>query len=115
MRAALLVLAATVALIGTASSASPPMPTVTLILKGHRFTPAEVKAPAGQRFKIVVVNQDTATDEFDSHDLKVEQLITPNGRVSITVGPLKPGVYNFMGEFHSETAQGKLTAVEAEG
>ncbi len=115
MRTVLIGLTAAIALAASASTAAPPPPTYTLTLKGHRFTPSEVKVPAGQKLRIVVVNLDTATDEFDSHDLKIEELVTPNGRMSFTVGPLKPGSYSFMGEFHAETAQGKLTAVEVAG
>jgi hypothetical protein len=29
------------------------------------------------------------------------------------IGPLKPGTYTFMGEFHPQTAQGRANAVEA--
>jgi plastocyanin len=85
---------------------------VTLVLKDHRFTPAVVTVPAGQKVQIVLLNQDKATEEFDSHDLKVEKLVTPNGRATFTVGPLKPGAYSFMGEFHPATAQGKIVAVQ---
>ncbi len=113
MRRVFMGLVAVAALAGQASFAAPPqLHTVTLVLKGHRFTPSEVKVPAGQKVRIVVINQDTATDEFDSHDLKVEELVTPNGRATMVVGPLKPGTYSFMGEFHAETAQGRLLAVE---
>ena len=69
--------------------------------------------PAGQRVQIHLTNLDGATEEFDSHDLKIEELVTPNGKISFTIGPLKPGTYSFMGEFHAGTAQGRVTAVEA--
>ena len=104
-------LAAAVLLAAFASRADAPA-TVTLVLKDHRFTPSTFTAPAGQKVRIIVVNQDTATEEFDSHDLKVEELVTPNGKVSFSIGPLKPGSYSFMGEFHAATAQGHVT-VEA--
>ncbi len=83
---------------------------VTLTLKDHRFTPASFTVPAGQKVEIVLVNQDKATEEFDSHDLKIEKLVTPSGRVTFSIGPLKPGAYSFMGEFHPETAQGRVVA-----
>jgi plastocyanin len=86
--------------------------TVSLALKDHHFTPATFDVLAGEKVKIVLTNHDAATEEFDSHDLKVEQLVTPNGRISFTVGPLKPGAYSFMGEFHPQTAQGRVTAIE---
>jgi plastocyanin len=87
--------------------------TVSLTLKGHQFTPANFSVPAGQKIRVNLVNQDAATEEFDSHDLKVEQLVTPNGHATFTVGPLKPGEYRFMGEFHPEKAQGRVTAIES--
>jgi plastocyanin len=86
---------------------------VTLTLKDHRFSPAEITVPAGQKVRIVLINRDAATEEFDSHDLRVEQLVTPNGKASFSIGPLSPGTYSFMGEFHPQTAQGKVVAVPA--
>ena len=91
---------------------APGMTTSTLTLKDHRFTPASCTAPAGAKVRIVLINQDMATEEFDSHDLRVEELVTPKGRVTFTVGPLKAGVYSFMGEFHAATAQGTVAVVE---
>jgi hypothetical protein len=104
--------AATMTLGGVLPAAADPAP-LTLVLKDHRFAPATLTVPAGQRIQILVVNQDGATEEFDSHDLKVEKLVTPKSRATFSVGPLKPGSYAFMGEFHPETAQGRIIAVEA--
>lgn len=84
-----------------------------LVLRDHRFTPATLSVPAGQKVPIVVINQDRATEEFDSHDLKVEKLVTPNARATFSIGPLKAGTYSFMGEFHPATAQGRVIAVDA--
>ena len=94
----------------TSLSAGPPV--VTFTLKDHRFTPAVVNVPAGQKVQVVVINQDRATEEFDSHDLRVEKLITPGATARFFIGPLKPGSYSFMGEFHPQTAQGRIVAVE---
>jgi plastocyanin len=102
---------AAAALVGTAAASD--ASSVELSLKDHRFTPASITVPAGQKVRINLVNQDPATEEFDSHDLRVEQLVTPRGRISFWIGPLKPGEYSFMGEFHAATAQGKVTAVAA--
>jgi len=84
---------------------------VVLTLKDHRFTPERVTVPAGRKIRIELINQDPALEEFDSEDLRVEKDVTPQGRVSFTVGPLKPGTYSFMGELHADTASGELTAV----
>ena len=84
--------------------------TVALTLKDHRFMPAEVTVPAGRRIRIELTNRDAASEEFDSDDLHVEKDVTPNGKASFTVGPLRPGTYAFMGELHADTASGVLVA-----
>ena len=111
MRALTLSVVAVMALAGVASADAPPA--VTLTLKNHRFTPATFTVPAGQKVRVTLINQDPATEEFDSHDLRLEEVVTPMGRISFDIGPLQPGQYSFMGEFHPETAQGKVTAVAA--
>lgn len=109
MRLLALSLVAATTLAGAASADQPPA--VTLVLKNHRFTPAAFTVPAGRKVRITLINQDMATEEFDSHDLRLEEVVTPMGRISFDIGPLQPGQYSFMGEFHAETAQGKVTAV----
>lgn len=104
MRLAAVVLAV---LVGPPAFAAP---TIVMTLDHHRFTPSQVSVPAGEKIAIELINRDAATEEFDSHDLKVEKLVTPGGRATFTVGPLAPGAYSFMGEFHPETAQGRLVA-----
>lgn len=83
-------------------------PSVVVELKNHRFTPATVTVRAGERIIIQLSNRDMATEEFDSRDLRVEKLVTPGGRTSFQVGPLTPGDYRFVGEFHPATAQGRI-------
>ena len=100
---------AAIALCGGAARAAAP---VTVELKDHRFTPQTLTVPAGETVRIVLVNHDAATEEFDSRELNVEELVTPQGQASFTIGPLKPGTYAFMGEFHPDTAQGHVVAVE---
>ncbi len=102
MRLAFALLLAATATTPIAALADP----VVLVLKDHRFSPAEITVPAGERVAFDVRNQDGSVDEFDSSDLKVEEDLTPHGRVAFEVGPLKPGVYRFMGEAHPKTALG---------
>jgi plastocyanin len=111
MRRIALAVAATAALGGAALADTPAG--VTLTLKNHRFTPATFTVAAGQKVRVTLVNQDPATEEFDSHDLRLEEVVTPMGRVSFNIGPLPAGQYSFMGEFHAGTAQGVVTAVAA--
>lgn len=84
---------------------------VTLTLKDHRFTPAKVTVPAGERFRIEVTNADDTPEEFESADLRAEKVVVAGGRITLTAGPLKPGTYGFVGEYHADTARGTITAV----
>jgi heme/copper-type cytochrome/quinol oxidase subunit 2 len=93
-----------------ASGADPAV--VSLTLKDHRFSPGTITVPAGRPIRIELANQDGALEEFDSDDLRVERDVTPHGRISFIVGPLKPGRYSFMGELHADTASGVVQAVE---
>ena len=83
---------------------------VQLTLKDHRFTPAEVSAPAGERFRIEVTNQDPTPAEFESGDLRAEKIVVPAGTITVFAGPLKPGIYKFFDDYHPDLAKGTLTA-----
>ena len=85
-------------------------PEFTLAIKDHQFSPSELKVPAGQRVKLIVHNQDNTAEEFESHSLNREKVIAPNAKATIFVGPLKPGRYPFVGEFHEKTAKGVIVA-----
>ena len=106
-------IAAAAAVAGAASASTAqdgsPQPLV-VTLQNHRFNPSILTIPAGARVRVTLINRDAATEEFDSHDLRVEQVVTPMGKISFNVGPLRPGQYSFIGEFHAGTAQGKVIA-----
>lgn len=82
----------------------------TLTIKDHTFSPKELTVPAGQKFKLVVVNQDKTTAEFESKSLGREKLIPGGKSITVNLGPLKPGRYEFVEEFHEREpgAQGTL-------
>lgn len=81
-----------------------------LVIKDHRFTPSEIKVPAGKKVKLVVDNQDTTPEEFESHDLNREKVIAAKSKANIFIGPLKAGRYQFVGEFNEATAKGVVIA-----
>ena len=85
-------------------------PSFTLTIQDHRFKPPELQVPAGKRFKLLVKNLDATAEEFESHDLKLEKVIPGKGEATLTVRPLKPGTYKFVGEFHEKTARGGIIA-----
>ncbi len=81
-----------------------------LTIKDHQFTPSTLKVKAGERFKIKVKNDDATSEEFESKTIIVEKFIAPKQTITLTLGPLKAGEYEFFGDLHPATAKGRLTA-----
>jgi hypothetical protein len=79
-----------------------------LAIKDHFFQPAKLSIPTGKKIKLIIENQDSSPEEFDSYELNREKSIAGNSSVTIFIGPLSPGDYKFSGEFHATTAQGLL-------
>jgi hypothetical protein len=84
--------------------------TYTIVIKGNRMSPAELEVPAGKKIKLLVDNQDPTPEEFESYSLNREKIIPGNSKATIFIGPLKPGSYEFFGDFHQATAQGRIVA-----
>jgi plastocyanin len=83
---------------------------ITVVIKDHKFDPAEIKVPANKRVSLLVDNQDATSEEFESADLKIEKIVGGRKQIKVTFGPLKPGKYPFFGEFHEATAKGFIIA-----
>ena len=103
-----LVIAASLSICIFANSATADVPTIVIKLKDHKFEPAVVEVPANEKVKIQVVNEDPTAEEFESNSLGREKIVPGNGTISVFIGPLTPGEYDFFGEFNPETAQGKF-------
>jgi hypothetical protein len=82
----------------------------SVTIRGHRFEPSELHVPAGKRILLTVINADPLSEEFDSPALKVEKVIAGNSQGIVRVAPLNPGTYEFVGEYHEETAKGRVVA-----
>jgi hypothetical protein len=85
-------------------------PTIALTIKDHRFDPSEIHVPQGKAVILKVTNQDATPEEFDSTALKVEKVIVGGTYGTIHLRPLGAGRYPFMGEYHSDTAQGVVVS-----
>jgi hypothetical protein len=83
---------------------------ITITIKDHKFTPAEVRIPASKRMSIVVVNDDPTPEEFESLPMKIEKIIPGNSKALVRFGPIAPGRYDFIGEFNQATAKGVMIA-----
>jgi hypothetical protein len=85
-------------------------PEYNLVIRDHRFEPAELRVPAGKKIKLVIDNQDATPEEFESHELNREKVIPAKSKGSVFIGPLKAGSYPYIGEFNQKTAKGVIIA-----
>src|SRR5437763_1928109 len=81
-----------------------------LVIRNNKFEPEEIRVPANKRVSIYVNNEDATPEEFDSTALKVEKVIPGKSKGLVRIGPLAPGRYEFIGEFHADTAKGVVIA-----
>ena len=79
-----------------------------LTIKNHQFEPAEFEIPANTKVTLQVKNEDATPEEFESSTLHREKVVPAGKEVSIFVGPLKPGRYEFIGDFNRATARGVI-------
>ena len=79
-----------------------------LVIKDHKFSPETLQIPANEKVKLVIKNQDSSAEEFESNDFNREKVIAGNSEAVVFIDPLAAGEYKFFGEFNPKTAQGKL-------
>jgi hypothetical protein len=84
------------------------MPTLQLTAKDGHFYPEIVEAPAGKKFRIVVKNEGSVPEEFESLELRKETVLAPGVTRTVVFAPMKPGIYKFFGDFHPDTAKGQI-------
>lgn len=81
-----------------------------LTVKDGVFEPTTIRIPAGEKVQIEVQNNGTSAEEFESVELNREKVVTPGKSIKLFIGPLSKGEYKFFGDFHKDTAQGKIVA-----
>jgi hypothetical protein len=86
---------------GAALAASDEM---TLTIRNHAFEPKEIRIAAGAKVKLKVVNEDATPAEFESKSLHREKVVPAKSSAVINLGPLKPGRYAFVEEYHEKDA-----------
>jgi Cupredoxin-like domain len=82
----------------------------SLTIRNHQFVPDQLVVSAGKKIKLVISNADSTPEEFESYTLNREKVIPGNSKASVYLGPLEPGKYEFIGEFHEATARGVIEA-----
>jgi hypothetical protein len=88
-------------------------PTIFIIsLQNHTFSPDEIFIPANTKVQLIIENKDAEPEEFDSFDLNREKVIFPKRKGRLFIGPLAPGTYEFFGEFHPDSARGRVIVLQ---
>ena len=80
-----------------------------ITIKDHQFTPGTLVLPANQKIKLIVRNDQSIPAEFESTELNREKVVPPNSEVTVILGPLDPGTYGYLDDFHRDTT-GTITA-----
>ena len=101
---------ATALLLSGAAARAEDAQVFNITIKDHKFDPAELHVPAGKPIILVVKNADETAEEFESSALKVEKIIAGGQQGTVRLRPLAAGSYGFVGEFHEDTASGKIVA-----
>ncbi len=83
-------------------------PVFEISIREHLFYPSEIEIPSGIKVKLVIINEDSSSEEFESYELNREKIIMGNSKAIVFIGPLEPGRYLFFGEFNKKTAQGVI-------
>src|SRR5437016_5749630 len=82
--------------------------TYTLIVKEGKFFPDRIEVNKDKKFKLEIKNDGETAEEFESVELNREKIVPPHKSITIFLGPLNAGEYAFFGDFHPETAKGKI-------
>ena len=82
---------------------------IVIAIKDGKFVPSEIAVPAGAKVKLIVRNQDKSMSEFESTEFHREKTVGPGQEISLFVGPLDAGKYEFFDDFHPQN-RGHLIA-----
>lgn len=103
-------MAATVATVLSPIAARAEMPTFQIVAENGRFTPDTITVPANTRFRLELSNRNAGPEEFETTSPFKELVVAPGVTRSTIFPPLQPGTYPFFGEFHRDTATGRIIA-----
>ncbi len=90
-------------LVAVAAPALADDPSFSILLKNNQFVPSEVQIPAGAKVRLVVRNENRTPSEFESTQFHREKIVPSGQEITVFVGPLDPGSYEFFDDFHPET------------
>ena len=82
--------------------------TFAITIEKSTFDLDRIEVKAGEVFELKVTNNDKSFEEFESRSLVLEKFVRPGKTVSLRIGPLKPGEYEYFLDFHPQTGKGKI-------
>ncbi len=81
---------------------------IELVIQNGMFLPTQIEISSDERIELLIKNQGTDAEEFESLALRKEKIILPAKSTTIKLGPLAKGTYRFFGDFHPTTASGAI-------
>jgi hypothetical protein len=107
-------LAFATALIGPLSVAAGPAAAdeaiaAALSIRNRAFEPSELEVPANRKIELHVRNADASAAEFESNELHREKVVPAGREVTVYIGPLQSGRYEFFDDFNPQ-ARGHIIA-----
>lgn len=87
-------------------------PSLSIAIRDHQFVPAQLNIEAGVKVKLALTNHDPLPAEFESFDLSREVIMPVKQTVTVFIGPLKAGRYEFFNDFNHDM-QGTITVTPA--
>ncbi len=84
-------------------------------IENGKFTPSTINAPANKKIKLLITNKGANSEQFKSDDLqkaklirKADRIIKSKKRATVTIKPMKKGIYKFYSAKSPKTAIGKI-------
>lgn len=84
------------------------LPTFKLVARDGKWSPEVLEVPSNTRFRLEITNQNAGPEEFESKELHKELVLASGVTRVLVFAPMKPGTYPFFGEFHPQTARGRI-------
>ena len=97
-------------LLGGIAVAAEELPAFEIVVRDGYFKPARIEVPAGQRVKLVLVNEGPGPLEFENDEMRIEKVLSAGARSFVVLPKLKPGEYDFVDEFNPITGELKVIA-----
>lgn len=97
------VLVGVLLLLGTLPAFAAEPAAVAISIREHQFVPAEVPVPTGAKIELTIRNEQAVPAEFESTSLHREKVVAPGAAVSVYIGPLQAGRYEFFDDFNPAT------------